>query len=101
MTHVLPPPLAVARRRLPPAGAAVGASLALLLRCLCAQVRNAQLDKEASELRAENETLLRAAEEAKHSAVQSAQVPSGGVGSGGRGSGGDAQRTCSARICRH
>lgn len=45
------------------------------LRQLCrVQVRNAQLDKEASELRAENETLLRAAEDAKHSAVQSAQV---------------------------
>ena len=39
------------------------------------QVRNAQLDKEAAEQRLENETLLRNAEELKHSAVQSSQVP--------------------------
>lgn len=39
-----------------------------------AQVRCAQLDKEAAELRAENETLLRSAEAAKHSAAVSAQV---------------------------
>ena len=66
---------------------------------LCTQVRNAQLDKEASELRAENETLLRAAEEAKHSAVQSAQVRSGGGGSGGGGGGASAQRMRSALLC--
>ena len=41
------------------------------------QVRNAQLDKEASELRQENETLLRSVEDQKHSAVNSAQVPQG------------------------
>ena len=41
------------------------------------QVRNAQLDKEASELRQENETLLRSVEEQKHSAVNSAQVREG------------------------
>lgn len=38
------------------------------------QVRCAQLDKEASELRLENETLLRTVEDGKHAAVQSAQV---------------------------
>lgn len=38
------------------------------------QVRNAQLDKEASELRAENETVLRTLEEQKRGAVQGAQV---------------------------
>ncbi len=37
-------------------------------------MRCAQLDKEASELRLENETLLRAVEDGKHAAVQSAQV---------------------------
>ncbi|PSC73673.1 autophagy-related 16 [Micractinium conductrix] len=47
--------------------------LAALHRARELQVRNAQLDKEAAELRAENETLLRSAEEAKHSAVASAQ----------------------------
>ena len=41
------------------------------------QVRNAQLDKEASELRQENETLLWSVEEQKHSAVNSAQVREG------------------------
>jgi hypothetical protein len=38
------------------------------------QVRSAQLDKEASELRQENETLLKNVEEQKRSAVSSAQV---------------------------
>ncbi|PRW45473.1 autophagy-related 16 [Chlorella sorokiniana] len=37
------------------------------------RVRCAQLDKEASELRLENETLLRTVEDGKHAAVQSAQ----------------------------
>ncbi|KAL4437310.1 hypothetical protein ABPG75_004449 [Micractinium tetrahymenae] len=47
--------------------------MACLQRSRELQVRCSQLDKEASELRAENETLLRSAEEAKHSAVVSAQ----------------------------
>lgn len=47
--------------------------LACLQRSRELQVRNAQLDKEASELRLENETLLRSLEDQKHSAVQSAQ----------------------------
>ena len=38
------------------------------------QVRVGQLDKEAAELRAENETLLRAAEDGKRAAVQGAMV---------------------------
>jgi len=45
-------------------------------------VRNAQLDKEASELRAENDTLLRSVEEQKHSAVASAQVGGRAVAGG-------------------
>lgn len=45
-----------------------------LLASPCSQVRCAQLDKEASELRLENETLLRTVEDGKQAAVQSAQV---------------------------
>lgn len=42
-------------------------------------MRNAQLDKEAGELRAESDTLVRTLEEAKHAAVQGAEVrPRGG-----------------------
>lgn len=46
----------------------------LLLLATAPQVRNAQLDKEAGELRAENETLLRSVEEGRRSAVHSAMV---------------------------
>lgn len=70
-------PTCCRRRRLPPA--ATHSELPSLP-ALWLQVRSSQLDKEASELRAENETLLRTVEEQKHSAVQSAQV--GGQGCG-------------------
>jgi hypothetical protein len=43
------------------------------------QVRNAQLDKEAGELRSENEELHRAVEEGKHAAVRSEEVSRAGV----------------------
>ncbi|GAB4821419.1 hypothetical protein N2152v2_008465 [Parachlorella kessleri] len=45
-----------------------------LQRCRELQVRNAQLDKEAGELRAENGELHRAVEESKHAAVRSEEV---------------------------
>lgn len=44
-----------------------------------AQVRCRQLDKEAGELRLENDTLLRTVEEAKHAAARGEEVRGGGA----------------------